>query len=433
MSRISVIYHPVYGRGEVTATEANGFYLHVQFSDGRKRKIRRDHVEFEENAAAVSEPHIPASHTRSGNKRQPNDARRIIEALRMGIVPDTEMSQFTFGREREINSLKSWLEEHTDNARFIVGSYGSGKTHLLNYLRTMAIQEGYAVALVEIDRQETPFSRPKRIYRQIVQNLQVPIPKKQTRQDFRRFLRRIRREGLLDDHSYFRYIQSENDNIWYWIEACEDVPRPPDYQHLPALYNYGTAANIYCYLLSGLGWACTQSQIGLKGLLLIFDEAETLFTRSTYASERSSYNFLEALIAVANNRDGMTEKPKEETSYTFTSRAKNVPFQYRKPSGLKIVLSFTDVSDLRISSTLRDIEVTDLKPIDDDIFTSIFKEVCQLYCEAYSFPIPDPNFLDRYYDMVMKKAQTTRHKIKGFVEALDAMRLALIPSQKHND
>ncbi len=432
MSRISVIYHPVYGRGEVTATEAKGFYLHVQFSDGRKRKIRRDHVEFEENAAAVSELHIPASHTRSGNKRQPNDARRIIEALRMGIVPDTEMSQFTFGREREINSLKSWLEEHTDNARFIVGSYGSGKTHLLNYLRTMAIQEGYAVALVEIDGQETPFSRPKRIYRQIVQNLQVPILKKQNRQGFRNFLRRIRRVGLLEDHSYFKHIRGENNNIWYWIEACEDVPRPPDYQYLPALYNYGTAANIYCYLLSGLGWACTRPQIGLKGLLLIFDEAETLFTRATYASERSSYNFLEALIAVANNRDGMTNNPKK-TDYTFTNHAKEIPFQYRRPSGLKIALAFTDVSDLRRSSTLSDIEAIDLEPLDDGIFTSVFKEICQLYCEAYSFSIPDPNFLDRYYDMVMKKAQTTRHKIKGFVEALDAMRLALIPSQKHYD
>jgi len=426
MSLITII-HSTYGRGEVTATEANGFYLHVRFSDGRKRKVRRDQVEFEGNTA-VTEPNTPVSDS-SGNatkRKGPRYSRRIIESLRMGIVPDAEVARFTFGRDQEINALKAWLHDQNDCSRFIVGAYGTGKTHLLNYLRTTALQAGYAVALVEMDGLEAPFSRPKRVYSQVVQNLQVPIPEKQTRQRFRDFLRRVRREGLLGDHPYFRYIQPNtiDEHVWHWIEGREDVHRPrvaeADYLDLPGLYNFGTAANIYCSLLSGLGWACTQRQIGLKGLLLIFDEAEILFTRATYTASRSSYNFLEALVAVADNMTGMKEHP-GTTGYTFAGYAENVPFQYRNPSGLKLALAFTDISNLRYSSTLHDVEVLYLDPLGDEALASVFEEILQLYQKAYRFSnqhLP----LEDLYESVARKAETTRQKIKGFVEALDLMR-----------
>ncbi len=424
MSLVTII-HPTYGRGEVTATEANGFYLHVRFSDGRKRKIRRDQVALDGNPA-VTKPGNPISNCSGNakNRKGPRCSRRIIEALRMGIVPDAEVARFTFGRDQEINALKAWIHDQNDGSRFIVGAYGTGKTHLLNYLRTTALQAGYAVALVEMDGLEAPFSRPKRVYSQVVQNLQVPIPEKQTWQRFRDFLRRVRRKGLLSDHPYFRHIQPDtvDEHIWHWIEGREDVHRPrvdkADYRDLPGLYNHGTAANIYCNLLSGLGWICRQ--IGLKGLLLIFDEAETLFTRATYTASQSSYNFLEALVAVADNTTGMTEDP-ETKRYKFAAHAKDVPFQYRNPSGLKLALAFTDISNLRYSSTLHDVEVLYLEPLGDEALVSVFEEILQLYQKAYRFSnqhLP----LEDLYEIVARKAETTRQKIKAFVEALDLMR-----------
>ncbi len=418
----AIVIHPSYGRGEVIGSRANGFELQVRFSAGVVRWVRRDQVEFEVGVIASR------SHPRQANGllKKPPYARRIIEALRMGIVPDSEVARFTFGRDSEIADLKAWFGDQTDGARFIVGTYGTGKTHLLHYLRTTALQAGYAVALVEMDGSESPFSRPKRVYSQVVQNLEVPVPDKSTRQRFRDFIRRVKREGLLNDHPYFKHLQAQtgDDYVWNWIEGREDAHRPrteeADYRDLPGLYNFGTAANIYCNLLSGLSWACRHPRIGLKGLLLIFDEAETLFTRATYTASQSSYNFLEALIAVTNNASGMTEHP-STTSYIYASHALNVSFQYRDPSGLKLALAFTDISDLRYSSTLRSVESLDLDPLGDEALISVFEQIRILYRKAYQFNTESLP-LEDLYDSVAWQPGTTRLKIKGYVEALDLMR-----------
>jgi len=423
---ITTVIHPNYGRGQVLATRASGFELRVRFAGGRERWIRRDQVEREAAPAAPACPQQAAKPEQHAKPKAPRYSRRVIEALRMGIVPDAEVANFTFGRDQETADLNAWLDDRTDSARFIVGSYGTGKTHLLNYLRTTALQAGYAVALVEMDGLESPFSRPKRAYSQVIQNLEVPVPEKQTPQRFRDLIRRIRRADLLSDHPYFKYIQAHtgDDYVWHWIEGREDVPRPrtseADYRDLPGLYNHGTAANIYCNLLSALGWACRHPRIGLKGLLLIFDESETLFARATYTASKSSYNFLESLIAVANNAEGMTDQP-TTTGFEHSRYASDVPFQYRDPSGLKVALAFTDISDLRCSSTLYDVDALYLESLGDDALISVFEQIRSLYRKAYRFDterLP----LDTLYDRVIWQPGTTRLKIKGYVEALDLMR-----------
>lgn len=419
-----IVLHPDYGHGEFTATEAHGLYLHVHFRDGQTRKIRLDQVKYIGTDVAPTPDHSSSKREASAIKMEAaRSSRKIVEALRMGIVPDAEVTQFTFGRDKEISKLRAWLDNPKDNTRFIVGAYGAGKTHLLHHLRTVALQAGFAVALVEIDAQETPFSRPKRVYRQIVQNLRVPVPGKPT-QGFRDFLRRVRREGLLGNHPFFRYIQpnTRDEHIWHWIECCEDVHRPQidaeKYTYLPGLYSYGTAANIYCNLLSGLGWACTQRQIGLKGLLLIFDEAETLFARARPNDVQQSYNFLEALVAVANNISEMKKSPKD-TNYIFARYAENIPFQYRNPSGLKLAVAFTDTDALRDSLIF--IEKLYLSTLNDRELMSVFEKVCQLYQEAYDFDTSRLS-LDELYRCVIRKTGITRHRIKGFIEALDLAR-----------
>lgn len=353
--------------------------------------------------------------------------RKVIEALRLGIVPDSEVRHFTFGRDREIKQLTDWLNErnHNDGVRFIVGSYGSGKTHLLNCLRAHAIRQGYAVASIEIDSQETTFAKPKRVYRQVTQSFRAKLPQSNKIIRFRDFLRYTLSRNLLRDHPYFRFV-SDNEAVWQWIEGHDDAVYPDNdpRNKPPKLYPYSNAANIYCNLLSSLGWA--SQQIGLKGLLLTFDESESLFSRTSYYAAKHSYNFLEALVQVANNDQQML-LPLEEARFEHAKKAQHIHFQYKSPSNLKLVFAFTDVSDLYHSPILGNIKKINLTFLEHTNFDQIFERIFYIYQKAYPYRFQSKIY-DNFRSLIRQKltervhlTRVPRMKIKGFIELLDSI------------
>ena len=426
------VQHPTYGSGIVIAERYSGFELKVRFVDGRERYVRADQVQmeaFSDNKGTLPPTTIQTART------YPTPSRSIIEMLRMGIVSENRVQDFTFGREVELTQLHEWLSAPDDGARIILGAYGTGKTHMLNYLRSYALKQGYAVAFVEMDAQEAPFSRPKRVYAQLIQSLRYRDAATGREVGFRDLVRRAVYAGLTHEHPYFAYLTDNlaDDNVWDWIVAREDAPRPYDaqnrYRSFPGLYNHGTAANLYTNLLSGLGWFCQHPKIDLKGLLLIFDESETLFSYQTAGSTDKSFNFLDALLAVANNDPTML-KSVSDTAYTSSAHAKDIPFLYRPASGLKLALAFTGITSLRTSARLWGspialaVEQVQLRPLDNDALYSVFKKVCLFYRQAYKFRC-DELSLDGIFGRVLEQTEqqeSIRMKIKGFVEALDLLR-----------
>ena len=160
-----IVYHPEHGQGVVKDKRRAGVEWLVHFDSGDARWVRKDLLEIE----ADSLPPVPAR--RSGEPQKCLVERKVIEALRMGIVPDDGLSLFTVGREPQLAELKAWLATPFEPGRLIIGAYGTGKTHLLNHLRYVALRNRYAVSLVGMDPQGTPFSQPKRVYAQVVRNL----------------------------------------------------------------------------------------------------------------------------------------------------------------------------------------------------------------------------------------------------------------------
>ena len=83
----------------------------------------------------------------------PNVPRRIaaviINSLKGGVVPRIGLPYVTVGREREIQALLHDLELVADGGasfRFLVGRYGSGKSFLLQTIRTHAMGNDFVVA-----------------------------------------------------------------------------------------------------------------------------------------------------------------------------------------------------------------------------------------------------------------------------------------------
>lgn len=414
-----IIMHPEYGRGVVRSTRYGGLELEVTFDGGLVRWVRREHVQFHAPPSINSEQ--PSDQRLADRRSHP---RRIIEALRMGIVPEDCVDDFTFGRDKEIDRIKQWLQRSDESTLLLVGGYGTGKTHLLNYARSYAVQQGFAAAFVEMDTQATPFSKPKRVYSRLVESLR--FRNNSSRGGFRDLIQHAFTNGLLKDHPYFRYLHGKtyDERLWEWIEAREAVIRPGGidnkfYTHLPGLYDHARAANIFCHLLSTLGWVAQHKAVGLKGLVLIFDEAETLHASRSSAAQQRSYNFLEALIATARG-DRRLQQPPCRSDFVYAANAPTIPFLYNLPSGLKLLFAFTSTDEF-LPKELSALEPLCLDTFDETGWNNILHNICAFYAQAYGIEqrVLHPDALCDYLDPA---DCPPRMLIKGYVEVLDLLR-----------
>lgn len=427
-----VVNHPKYGRGVVLQSRYKGFELLVKFDNGIKRWVRIDETtEIPQVAMVPPTPLVPQPPQPS--TPQSFKSRRMIEAFRCGIVPHDCVDDFTFGREREIQKLMNWLMDPEESTLLLVGEYGTGKTHLLNYAYWRALRENFAVAYVEMDPNETPFHKFKRVYARLVQTFRF-CSKGGKLKSFREFLKEAFVRGAFKDHIYFKYLIEHDDDIfWEWIEGSESIPRPVErnethwgywvnrYNFLPGLYDYSTAANIYCYLLSSLGWAAKEI-LGLKGLLLVFDEGEALEISDYYQFEKG-LNFLKALIRTAEDDEQLLAKFRNTgLDCCAVGAGWYTPFLYRQPSKLKLLFAFTPAVVIEVTEELESARRIELQPLTDAALKTVFEHICLLYDGAYGF-LEDDLMIDMILRRVVTRGGRTRLFVKGAVEALDLARL----------
>ena len=106
----------------------------------------------------------------------PNVAENVIEQLRFGIPPSGLARAFTVGRNTQIRELVKSLEITDENRALLVhANYGAGKSHLLRVLRELALDRGFAVALIVADAQGgVRFNRMDTVFGAICRDVEVP-------------------------------------------------------------------------------------------------------------------------------------------------------------------------------------------------------------------------------------------------------------------
>lgn len=103
------------------------------------------------------------------------DAQRVLEDLRRGIPPEGYVSHFTVGRKSEIDNLNSRLSDSKSGSLLLKANYGSGKSHLLRFLREKALEMEYTVSSVTLDAgSSVRFNRMDQILGSIWRGLEIP-------------------------------------------------------------------------------------------------------------------------------------------------------------------------------------------------------------------------------------------------------------------
>jgi len=104
-------------------------------------------------------------------------ARDVIESLRSGIPPRRFVSCYSSGHDAFIDDVRRRQFQSPSTRgkiRFISGSWGSGKTHMLRLLREAAFEAGYLVSTVELSADQTPFNKFEQVFFDIVRNVTSP-------------------------------------------------------------------------------------------------------------------------------------------------------------------------------------------------------------------------------------------------------------------
>lgn len=101
----------------------------------------------------------------------------ILNSLKGGVVPRIGLPYITVGREVEIRALLTDLSLIADGGasfRFLVGRYGSGKSFLLQTIRTHATGEGFVVADADLSperRLQGGQGQGLATYRELIRNI----------------------------------------------------------------------------------------------------------------------------------------------------------------------------------------------------------------------------------------------------------------------
>jgi P-loop Domain of unknown function (DUF2791) len=99
----------------------------------------------------------------------------IIKALRNGTVPAEGTEKISVGIEQELEQIESQIYEVQNGKsdfKFIIGDYGSGKTFFSTSVRELAFEKNFVVSSVVIS-QEAPLHKFEVLYKKIMDGMRV--------------------------------------------------------------------------------------------------------------------------------------------------------------------------------------------------------------------------------------------------------------------
>jgi len=395
------VRHPDYGYGVILRVRYGGLHSQVLFHNGMRVWVRTIDLEWVE-----APPEVEDAWTPPGDRTQ---VLQILEAFRLGVVPRDDVPHLTFGRDEHIARVRSALADvaHGGTCLLIEGPYGSGKTHFLEYVAHLALQEGFVVARAELDPLEVTPYKPKRVYRSLLESLTALRPDGSSGTWTDLLADAVERAVVLDPpHVYLSralralrqdWTSERADRVRAWL-AGEMYSRADlnanRMSQWPTWLDHSTAADHLCYLLSG--WSALVRALGYRGLVLLIDEAETVGHAGLRVERARGFNTLKGLIALAQNRPE-TERltrlvwDKGDQAYKDAhgfvhSGVRPLPYAYRRPTHIGLFIAATPVFHVADEDWRAMVPATHrlvLWPLLDDDFRRMTVYIVRLFRAAY--------------------------------------------------
>lgn len=101
--------------------------------------------------------------------------RSAIRRLRSGVVPPESLKELSVGYESITSLIDDSLRSLSAKGRcaplFVRGEWGTGKSHMLEFVRTAAMRKGIAHVRVDLNARSSPLNYPQRFYPWIAESV----------------------------------------------------------------------------------------------------------------------------------------------------------------------------------------------------------------------------------------------------------------------
>jgi hypothetical protein len=389
-------------------------------------------------------------------------AKEILDCLgNNGIPPKTGLQYFTVGLEPYLNVIRDeYFREIltvSSSVKLLVGTYGGGKTHFLYELRDLAWKEGYVVSYVSLSSSETPFHKLDSVYFAIARGLLRPMTEDELRSgeeqgiaSFLKFWFEKKKEELSErglkepqlseqlleaskrfndygEPNFTRAIRraflalldnktEEFESLVAWLQGGDYDRRR--YAKLDILRKIDKI--LAPQLIRSLNKWIRSPEVGYKGLIILFDEAEKVPSLSSKEADLLTQNLREFIDQSKRDTVGTMifyAVPDEK----FLSRKGQVYealkqrfatyFTLQSPQGSKIELEKMITGD----------------PV--EFLVSIGKRVYRIFQIAYSCNIPSDlldesltNLAQAAYDLQYAGTGYKRLFMQGTIAGLNRLR-----------
>jgi hypothetical protein len=360
--------------------------------------------------------------------------RRSVERLRDGLFDQVAVNQLTVEKDRietvfskGLKTIEKGKSEHL----CICGSYGQGKSHTLAYFNQLALSQGYATSVIPLDLREVPFHQFSIVYQSIMKKLSLPDGlkftnawKSRAERDFSELLatmpHRFRMvltamlssKRLTPKKSSLKKIQAHRPKEHgAWLDKAlmgYDIPT----LHLKNVCKYREVEgyqehslicrgnDAYFQMVQSLGRVLKE--MGYKGLLLFFDEAESI-TQGRLGPRVKSYDLLDRFFQSKNY-----VFPVFAFTDDFFDKVKSEPYDEKM-----------DIFAKNYAESWKNLNILRLCDFSSQGWESLLERLMQLYSEAYQIKLP-PQINQSLQSLVDKlDSQETRVKLKALVNKLD--------------
>ena len=361
--------------------------------------------------------------------------RRAVERLRDGLFDSVAVNQLTVFDEgintTFSNGLQALKRQESDHL-CICGSYGQGKSHTMSYLNQLSLAQGYATSIVQLDVREVPFHQFSSVYKSIMDRLTLPDGKKFTTawknwadknslefldtmpHRFKMILtamlcknkRFTPKENALKKHRAYRPKEYES-----WLNSAlmgYDIP----VTNLKNICKYrdvkGYRENsLICrgndphfQMVQSLGRVLKE--IGYNGLVLFFDEAESI-AQGRLNHRVKSYHLLDRFFQTKG-----FVFPVFAFTDDFFDKVNSEQYEDERA-----------IFPKNYGEVWRDLTILRLQDFSHDEWNSLLDSLMQLYSQAYQIDLP-PQVKQNLHALLSKfEVQETRFKLKALVNKLD--------------
>jgi hypothetical protein len=417
----AIVNHPLFGRGQVLELRNAARESVVRFDNGIRTVVQTNiltalYQASSSEVAMTTQPSRPAEQPRAEPPVTPEqlkriEARRAIEALRFGVVPNKRIRELSYGLDKERRSLNSAfdaVEQTGGDVRVVLGEYGTGKSHFFELAAQEALARNFLVATSSLDIREVPPNRPQRIYNALIRSLRYPdtqdtgtlvplleriINQPAVYAGLEEKLRGTTFATVLHNYSLMRGMGGENlEPLLDWIsgekiyiKSVRDalVVKNKDFP-ARALSIMTTSADQYCYLLNGWGWLASQA--GYAGIAVLLDESEHYSLLNQRGQERAD-NFFKALIytALASRKDNRL------TEASLQHQQREHPFRFAERSQMLLMFAVTpSANTFDYKRWLNEEQILPLTGyLPDRAIDELMSQLYALHKQAYSYERED--------------------------------------------